>query len=193
MPEEIRISTLKANFKEAIAKIYQDDYSLITRKCSERSIVFRLGLYLANSFMDCGVDVDCEYNKNGDRPKALREKPFTYPDIIVHEREINEHNFLIVEVKTPNDTRSADFRNDVDKLMGFTCDASYVYRLGVHVYISAASCSLVWYEAGEIRERCRYRVDKNTRELLEIHPSGSQRENAFDQWYNDNFRDSLSE
>lgn len=183
MPEEININIIKVKFKEALDKLYQNDYSLITRKCSERSIVFRLGLYLSKGLEHRGLSVDCEYNKNGYRPKALLEKRFNYPDIIVHKRESNENNLLIVEVKTPNDTQPAHFQNDADKLRGFTQEPPYSYQLGVHVYISATSCYLVWYIAGDANKYLKYQVDRTTHTLLPVDPNNPQNQTVFEQWY----------
>lgn len=180
MPDQVDI---KVKIEEALKKLYQNDYSLIKRKCSERSIVFRLGLYLANSLADYGFDVDCEYNKNGNRPKTLWGRRFNYPDIIVHKRESNENNLLIVEVKTPNDTQSVHFQNDADKLIAFTREDPYLYRLGVHVYISAISCCLVWYMEGEVNGYLKYQVDRNTHALLPVDPNNLQNQTAFEQWY----------
>lgn len=182
MPDQVDI---KVKFEEALKKLYHNDYSLIKRACSERSIVFRLGLYLANSLADYGFDVDCEYNKNGDRPKALWGRRFNYPDIIVHKRESNKSNLLIVEVKTPNDTQSAHFQTDFDKLRGFIREVPYSYKYGVHVYISASSCSLVWYARGEIPKYVKYKVDRNTHTLLQVDPNILQNQTAFDRWYID--------
>lgn len=182
MPNQVDI---KVKFEEALKKLYQNDYSLITRKCSERSIVFRLGLYLAKSLEPRELNVDCEYNKNGDKPKALRGRRFNYPDIIVHKRESNENNLLIVEVKTPNDTQSVHFQNDADKLISFTQEGPYLYRLGVHVYISATSCCLVWYMDGEVNEYLKYQVDRNTHALLPGDPNNLQNQTVFERWYID--------
>lgn len=184
MPDQVDI---KAKFEEALKRLYRNDYSLIKRACSERSIVFRLGLYLANSLAAYGFDVDCEYNKNGDKPKALQERRVNYPDIIVHKRESNESNLLIVEVKTPNDTQSAHFQNDTAKLKGFTKEVPYSYKWGVHVYISATSCSLAWYTRGEIQKYLKYKVDRNTRALLPVDPDNPRNQTAFDRWYIDNW------
>lgn len=50
MPNQINMQVdVQVKFREALDKLYRDDYSLIERNCSERSIVFRLGLYLAES------------------------------------------------------------------------------------------------------------------------------------------------
>ena len=176
MPNHVNV---RVKFTRALAKLYLEDYSLIKRKCSERSIVFRLGLYLANDLAESGLTVDCEYNRNGEKPKSLMNKHFTYPDIIVHSRGENENNCLVVEVKTPNDTNLDHFRKDREKLIGFTLETSYRYEQGVHAYIAATTCSLVWYVNGEIREHTRYAVNSDTHELSETERS----DNTFDVWY----------
>ena len=64
----------KRKFEEAIATLYHKDFAIIEKQCSERSIVFRLGLYVAQNFETCGYHVDCEYNRRGAEPKPLRGK-----------------------------------------------------------------------------------------------------------------------
>lgn len=88
-----------SKFKYAIKKLYKYDYPLIHRECSERSIVFRLGIYLVQLFKNEGVDVDCEYNRNGFACKSLAGRGYNYPDIIAHKRGNNNNNYLVVEVK----------------------------------------------------------------------------------------------
>lgn len=63
---------IRGKLKVALDKLYQNDYSLIRRLCSERSIVFKLGIYLAQEFEGTRFDVDCEYNKNGVKPSRCR-------------------------------------------------------------------------------------------------------------------------
>lgn len=117
--------------------------------------------------------------------KLYGGRRFNYPDIIVHKRESNKSNLLIVEVKTPNDTQSAHFQTDFDKLRGFIREVPYSYKYGVHVYISASSCSLVWYARGEIPKYVKYKVDRNTHTLLQVDPNILQNQTAFDRWYID--------
>lgn len=178
---------IRVKFKEALDKLYKDDYSLIRRRCSERSIVFRMGLYLANSVAECGLDVDCEYNKNVCEPKTLPNRRFNYPDIIVHRREQNESNFLIIEVKIPNDESNSDFENDSNKLIGFTKEAPYTYSLGLHTYVSEDYCILAWYAKGKIQEYCEYKVDYDTH-ILSLKKS-SWKGSAFARWYFDRCSD----
>lgn len=168
---------------DALIKLYYNDYLLMKNKCCERSIVFRLGLYLANSLAEYEFDVDCEYNKNGEKPKSLGNKRFNYPDVIVHKRGKKEDNLLVIEAKTPNDTQTEHFEKDADKLKGFTGESPYLYTGGAHLYIAATTCSLVWYTEGKVQKHLKYKVDKNTHSLLQVEPNDLQNQTAFDRWY----------
>ena len=150
---------LKRKLIEALMKLYGKDYPLVKRRCSERSIVFRLGLYLAKQFENEEYHVDCEYNKNGEKPKSLMGKTFNYPDIIVHKRESNEANLMLIEVKTPNDSKREHLKNDIKKLKGFTSEIQYSYQLGVHIYISKTKCIVVYYINGGRLEYKEYTLD----------------------------------
>lgn len=132
----------------ALGQLYRNDFLLIDRECCERSIVFRLGIYLNDIFEKNGFDVDCEYNKNGNNPKSLESRKYNYPDLIVHKRESNQENLLIIEVKTSNDTLKAHIENDIDKLEGFTSEEDYKYNLGAHVFILNKKCKINWYSNG---------------------------------------------
>lgn len=190
MPNQINMPVdIQEKFQEALAKLYRNDYSLIERNCSERSIVFRLGLYLANSLTDYRLDVDCEYNRNIEECKALPGRNYNYPDLIVHKREENTSNLLIVEVKTPNDRQPEHFQNDREKIMGFVCHDDYLYKSEVHVYIEENTCSLVWYAKGQIPRHQHYKVEGNTHTLSPIIQNDLREEdkNIFDRWFIGNF------
>ena len=156
---------------------------MIRRLCSERSIVFKLGIYLAQEFEGTRFDVDCEYNKNGVKPKALLGKRTNFPDIIVHKREQNENNLLIIEVKTPNDTNQKHFEADREKLVGFTGEIPYLYQLGVHLYISGTQCRIVWYSQGKCSGYCAYKIKRDEHMLQEIREINELKKCAFDRWY----------
>lgn len=173
---------VKTPFMQALRTLYYKDNSLIRQKCCERSIVFRLGLYLARNFSEHQYDVDCEYNKRGNTPKSLLGQRFNYPDIIVHKRGSTD-NLLVAEFKTPNDTAKEHFQNDKDKLCGFTSEAPYLYQHGVHVYIATASCSLAWYAQGKVQDYCKYKVNRKTHSLVQIDSRDLRNENALDRWY----------
>ena len=181
MDEKFKFARRK--FEEAIATLYHKDFAIIEKQCSERSIVFRLGLYVAQNFETCGYHVDCEYNRRGAEPKPLRGKRFNFPDVIVHQRGNSENNLLVVEVKTRNDTRSAHFQNDINKLIGFSEEGPYSYRGGIHVYISATICCLAWYQEGKVIEYQKYRIAKDTHALLLVDTNSTQNKCIFDRWY----------
>lgn len=117
-----------------LSRLYCEDYILIENECCERSIVFRIGIYLNEVLKDKEFNVDCEYNKLRDKPKSLMRRRLNYPDIIIHKRDKNE-NYLIAEVKTKKSTNKKSLKNDVCKLIGFTREMNYKYNYGVHIYI----------------------------------------------------------
>lgn len=178
---------IKTELVEALVKLYHNDHSLIRRKCCERSIVFRLGHYLVNSMEKYDLDVDCEYNKRGDDPKSLTKSKYNYPDLIVHKREVNEKNRLVVEVKTPNDAKEKHLENDRDKLKEFTSEDPYLYEWGVHLYISATVCSMVWWQNGQAVQKIHYQVKKHTHDLEQV-DGDLIRPPQFEKWYRDNVR-----
>lgn len=181
MDEKFKFARRK--FEEAIAALYHKDFAIIEKQCSERSIVFRLGLYVAQNFEKCGYHVDCEYNRRGTEPKSLKGKRFNFPDVIVHQRGNSENNLLVVEVKTRNDTRSAHFQNDINKLIGFTKKGPYSYTGGIHVYISATICCLAWYQEGKVIEYQKYRIAKDNHDLLLVDANSPQNKCKFDEGY----------
>lgn len=173
----------RKQFERAVSTLYHKDFAIIERQCSERSIVFRLGLYVAHNFEKCGYDVDCEYNRREDGKKSLIGRQYNYPDLIVHRRGNNENNLLVVEVKTRNDRQSAHFQNDINKLIGFTKKGPYSYAGGIHVYISKTICCLAWYQDGKVIEYQKYRIAKDTYDLLLVDANSPQNKCKFDEGY----------
>ncbi|MCC5916161.1 MAG: hypothetical protein JJU02_02420 [Cryomorphaceae bacterium] len=108
---------VEAFITSAILKLQTEDALFLDPEfdINERSVTHRLGMYLAELFID--EDVDCEYNrvynddsdeyiaKNVDLPVVNEsmtvfdlEAKTVYPDIIVHKRGITR-NVLAIEVK----------------------------------------------------------------------------------------------
>lgn len=154
-------------FNSAIKNLYKLDYSIIKSKCSERAIVFRLGLYLVRLFKSEGVDVDCEYNRNQFECKSLQGKKYNYPDIIIHKRGSNKVNLLVIEVKTPSGANKNGLENDKSKLIGFTTETPYKYAQGIHVYISEAECCIAWYIQGVLCDYYKYIFSENKNTLYQ--------------------------
>jgi hypothetical protein len=137
----MRESTARDNVYSGIRELMTRDRSLLIRDASERAISHRLALYLEEKFPN--HNVDCEYNRDGRAPKMLRTieriiQPrrrclnlrstiavTVYPDIIVHQRETNAENLLVIEVKKSSNRLGPRF--DCAKLRGFR--EEYGYRL----------------------------------------------------------------
>ena len=120
---------IERHLTNALDRLASTDLELFVYDTNERSICFRLGLYLQEEFPD--FTVDCEYNRNHADPeyrkrlcdkelirlrnKALR-KPlktgrdfvFVFPDIIVHRRNSSE-NLLVIETKKSSSIVSDKF------------------------------------------------------------------------------------
>ncbi len=149
---------------EAFSKLYIYDKHLIINKpkdidnedigfhhVGERSIVFRFAFYLQQILYDrniyCDYDLDCEYNRNGAKPKIIYSlKKNVYPDLIIHQRGSNDKNLLVMEFKT---YWNIDQQNDIDKINAFlenTEKNSYNYKYGIAVLIGKSTVNLKLFE-----------------------------------------------
>jgi len=156
---------IKSKLCIALKKLYVKDWFLLEKSVHERSITHKLAEYLQELFPD--YDVDCEYNNDIDSRKKFisnnamdklklelekikidsnasdllaeikkLSKNF-YPDIIIHKRNSNKHNLLIIEAKKEN--RDTSF--DEEKLKAMTAkdkNSRYKYRLGALVILDVA-------------------------------------------------------
>lgn len=134
-----QIQELKKIIEQALDQLYMENPSLITSNVNERSIAFRLGLYIENLKNKPKeykhYDLDVEFNKNQDEFKKIPSKPNgAIPDLILHKRGNNWNNLLIMEIKRPKNYK--DRNSDRQKLKDFTdhCGA-YQYGLGVFVIL----------------------------------------------------------
>lgn len=85
---------------ERLIKIYDDEYNG-DNHVSERSIVFRFGIYLEKYRLKYfpQYDLDVEYNRNINLIKML-DGDKVILDLIIHKRGSNENNLLVLEFKT---------------------------------------------------------------------------------------------
>jgi hypothetical protein len=155
------IELLKALLHESIALCYKNDFSLIRRKM-ERACVSRVYHYMQdlinsdNRFLELrAYNLDCEYNKNGSRPKMTQRRPHgSAPDIILHHREDNpeKDNLLVIEFKM---SRLNFDTKDEDKLIDFTDNKSdsdynvYSFKLGVAVILCEKSVKFKYFQNGK--------------------------------------------
>ena len=127
----------------AAASFLDRERDLLVVDANERSLTHKLAEHLQAAFSDWNVD--CEYNRLGNKVKRLpHPRPSTtddtegrtiFPDIIVHRRQMNE-NLLAVEVKKTTNK----LPGDEGKLCGLTAlDGEYAYRLGLHLVIDCGN------------------------------------------------------
>ncbi len=131
--------------RRAILMACEDDTVLFGRGACERSIMVRIGRYLApvaGERWPGRLWVDCEYNRIADPVQARVAKQVTglssvpdekrsvSPDLIVHDRSgsSSDHTILIVEAKkSPADARSVAF--DRQKLKAYQRELRYQYAV----------------------------------------------------------------
>lgn len=154
---------------KALEELYEKDGELLEIEASERSITFRLGIYLDELFRKEGLIVDSEYNRKEDSTKAVSEREINYPDLIVHKRKTHKDNSMILEIKSK--TRYGDeFKNDKEKLEAFTKEKPYEYKIGAHIFITSKVCDIAWYKAGKVERIDFYTIGDNKFVPMSINP-----------------------
>lgn len=165
---------IQEKLTSALQKLLKNDTHLIEYDVSERAITHKLAEYLQSEFSDFHVDCEYNRNfgapkavrlKEEELPELLRKKfknqieklnadelsadellsISTYPDIIVHIRNSNEHNLMIIEVKKEGSHVGGEWDNE--KLTAFTDlgeDNPYHYRLGVFIEIKTGISPVEW-------------------------------------------------
>lgn len=148
---EEQCNDLKRIVSESVTRLYTEDRTLIERRGMEQSAAFRFALYLNEAFLTLNsidrseLHLDIEYNKNGLSPKrTLRRLNGTRPDLIIHKRDSNEFNLLIVEIKGAWNRQPRE--DDIIKLEDFTNqEGEYKYGLGVFLELKPNNCTPVYY------------------------------------------------
>ena len=136
MPNAILRRDIESKIEDALNEMTSNDKYLLEHNLGERCLAHRFAVHLAAVFS--GWDVDCEYNRKGDR---LKEIPLSYeckellrrtnrvvPDIIVHKRGDQGPNLLAVEIKREGQPGE---ECDLTKLHGYISDIGYSYGLYV--------------------------------------------------------------
>ena len=155
------LKDVQKKVKTALRLLRELDSFLLEADTNERTISHKLAEYLQKEFPD--YNVDCEYNRHGYDIKKLGnlkvpngnlswdepEAKTIFPDIIVHKRNTDENNFLVIEIKKSSNKKGLQF--DIEKLVALTAE-EYQYRFGLFLIISMNRTfdSLVWYSDGEI-------------------------------------------
>lgn len=138
--------------KDSMDKCYKNDKTLIERNMEQASVA-RIFYYMQDflnndeRFIEFKeLNLDCEYNKNGFSKKITERRLHgTIPDMILHKRNSNDENMLIIEFK-PNSNNS--FKSDFEKLIDFTKHGEYSYYLGVFVKLGNEKPELTYFQKG---------------------------------------------
>lgn len=156
----MKTEEILANIESAIEVFYKKDIKILKRNLTERMISAKLAEYLSFFFNE--YDVDPEYNGDFDKPndrKALdiarnrmieigrnpneKDNYKLVPDIIIHTRETNNKNLVVIEVKKDISTK-AEKDYDLIKLEHLTINYMgnhYNYSLGVSLTFGTSESS----------------------------------------------------
>lgn len=134
---------IKEKIREALNFfISKDKEELLRVDIYEPTINHRIAVYFEELFSE--FDIDCEYNKallgykkNGNGKKIR-------PDIIIHKRETNEDNSVILEIKKSG-KNSILAKADIEKLKR-CMNGTLNYNLGVFISILKRNVWICWIE-----------------------------------------------
>jgi hypothetical protein len=121
----------------AIREFYAREVHLLEKDLGERTLTHRLAVQVEKHFP--GWEVDCDYNRLGERTLRLPRGTIVstddeigksvFPDIVVHQREI-PNNLLAIEVRKATNHQPPE--HDQHKLRGLTDPHLwFAYRIGV--------------------------------------------------------------
>ena len=154
--EQTFLATLLQN---AINAVYLEERFLLSfskgaREGLEQAFVFRTGIHLSNLLNGTSyavLDLDSEYNKNHGNAKTSRRFPNGLrPDLIIHRRDSNEENKLVVEFKG---YWNNDIDTDIQKLEDLTDPTdNYQYLIGVLVQIGRSEATFRYFINGSENE-----------------------------------------
>ena len=161
---------ISSKVDKALDLLYEKDLDLIKRDVNERTITQHLALYLGQCFSEWEFHIDCEYNRNYTEPKYLNlsiadinileggldskdtDARTVYPDIIMHKRDSNDENLLVIEAKKENPSNILESL-DIKKLKAFTSKRNeYKYLWGLYVVFTKKRPILKWFESGDEKE-----------------------------------------
>jgi hypothetical protein len=155
----LNFEEVRQRVRVALSRLRVQDSFLIQANTNERTISHKLAEHLQEEFSM--LKVDCEYNRHGDEIKRLAvpndninwddtEAKTVFPDIIVHQRNNDNNNLLVIEVKKSSNAQNSQL--DKNKLVAFTKEP-YRYSFGLFLRISMHDTddSLDWYENGRAK------------------------------------------
>ena len=138
----------------ALGVFYARETFLLEKDAGERALAHRLAVHLESRFR--GWDVDCEYNRLGERRLLLPKATIVstdddvgksiYPDIVVHRRTVPE-NLLAIEIRKGGNYQPLD--HDRHKLRALTDPHLwFAYRIGLLLVLGKKRVTSVEVYAG---------------------------------------------
>jgi hypothetical protein len=131
----------------ALREFYAHESFLFEKDLGERTLTHRLAVHLEKQFP--GWEVDCDYNRLGERTLRLPHGTIVstddsigksiYPDIVVHQREI-PNNLLAIEVRKASNHQPPE--HDQHKLRALT-DPHLWFAYGIGVWLVLGKSSVV--------------------------------------------------
>jgi hypothetical protein len=140
----------------ALHEFYARETLLLEKDLGERTLTHRFAVHLEKQFP--GWDVDCDYNRLGERTLRLPKGSVVstddalgksiYPDIVVHQRAI-PNNLLAVEVRKAGNHQPPE--HDQHKLRALTDPHLwFAYWIGVYLVLGRKSVVSDVYRGGVI-------------------------------------------
>ena len=144
--------------ENALKKLREFDSQLLEINVNERTISHKLAEHIQGKIR--GFSVDCEYNRHQGLVKKLHiphddvsiediDAKTIFPDIVIHKRNTDDENLLVIEIKKSSNSQNRDF--DISKIKALTTEP-YNYKFGLFLEINTTESSdcLKWYKEGTI-------------------------------------------
>jgi len=143
----------------ALKEFYAHETHLFERDLGERTLTHRLAVQVEKQFP--GWEVDCDYNRLGERTLRLPKGTIVstddeigksiYPDIVVHQREI-PNNLLAIEVRKASNHQPPE--HDQHKLRALTDPHLwFAYRIGVLLALGRKNVTASEVYVGGVHDR----------------------------------------
>ena len=136
----------------------ESDSQLLEINVNERTISHKLAEHIQEKIQ--GLSVDCEYNRHQGLVKKLCithgdvdiediDAKTIFPDIVIHKRNTDDENLLVVEIKKSTNKQNRDF--DLSKIESLTIEP-YHYKFGLflEINVTGGSDCLKWFKEGKL-------------------------------------------
>jgi len=138
-------TTVQIRVRRSLRRLLRADRGLLRRDAAERAIQHRLAVYLEQIFP--GRDVDVDYNRHGRDPKQIgipeecSRSGRVFPDVIVHQRDNDDYNLLVIEMK--KSTNNQPRKCDLAKIQAYRRELGYSYGLFIELGTKVENPSVV--------------------------------------------------